>query len=58
MEKFLIKNRKGQKISVLLELNEKQKGLAFVMHGLSGFKEQDHIKTFADAFKEKGFTNL
>ncbi|OHB23204.1 MAG: hypothetical protein A2939_02195, partial [Parcubacteria group bacterium RIFCSPLOWO2_01_FULL_48_18] len=30
--------------------------LAFVMHGLGGFKEQDHIATFADAFKEKGFT--
>lgn len=26
------------------------------MHGLGGFKEQDHIATFAEAFKEKGFT--
>jgi alpha/beta superfamily hydrolase len=26
------------------------------MHGLSGFKEQDHIVTFAQAFKEKGLT--
>lgn len=56
MEKFFIKNRKDQKISVLLELNEDQKGLAFVMHGLSGNKNQEHIKTFADAFRENGFT--
>lgn len=56
MRKFFIKNRKGQKICFLLELSENQRGLAFVMHGLSGFKEQDHIKAFADAFKEKGFT--
>ncbi|MBI3458746.1 alpha/beta fold hydrolase [Candidatus Azambacteria bacterium] len=56
MEKLFIKNRKGENIAVLVEKNESQKGLAFVMHGLSGFKEQDHIAIFADAFKEKDFT--
>jgi len=56
MEKPFIKNRKDQNISVLVEESNPQKGLAFVMHGLGGFKEQDHIQTFADAFKEKGFT--
>lgn len=56
MEKLLIKNRKGENISVLVEKSGYQKGLVFVMHGLGGFKEQDHIATFADAFKEKGFT--
>jgi pimeloyl-ACP methyl ester carboxylesterase len=50
----LIKNRKGQNISVLLELNSKK--LAFIMHGLGGFKEQKHIQTFAEAFKEEGFS--
>jgi pimeloyl-ACP methyl ester carboxylesterase len=25
------------------------------MHGLGGFKEQPHIQTFADAFREKGY---
>ncbi|MDO8656167.1 MAG: alpha/beta fold hydrolase [Nanoarchaeota archaeon] len=30
--------------------------MAFVMHGLGGFKEQPHIAIFAEAFKEKGFT--
>jgi pimeloyl-ACP methyl ester carboxylesterase len=26
------------------------------MHGLGGFKEQDHIRVMAEAFEEKGFT--
>lgn len=56
MEKYFIKNRKGQNICVLLEKTENQKGLAFVMHGLSGFKEAPHIVTFAAAFLEKGYT--
>lgn len=51
-----IKNRKNQKIAVLVEKNDNQKGLAFVMHGLSGRKEQPHIQTFAEAFLESGFT--
>jgi len=56
MEKLFIQNRKGQKMSVLIEENGAHKGLAFVMHGLGGFKEQPHIETFAKAFFEKGFT--
>jgi pimeloyl-ACP methyl ester carboxylesterase len=56
MEKLTIKNRKGQNIVVLLEEAQDQKGLAFVMHGLGGFKEQKHIKAFADAFRDKNFT--
>ena len=56
MEKLFIKNRKGQKISLIIEINENQNGLAFVMHGLGGFKEQDHVTTFADAFRGRGFT--
>jgi pimeloyl-ACP methyl ester carboxylesterase len=56
MQKVFIKNRKDQKIVVVLDEAENQKGLAFVMHGLGGFKEQPHIETFADAFKEKGYT--
>ena len=51
-----ITNRKNQRIAVLLEKSKNQKGLAFVMHGLGGFKEQNHIKTFSDAFLESGFT--
>lgn len=56
MEKLFIQNRQGENLSVLVERNNHPKGLAFVMHGLGGFKEQDHIATFADAFKERGFT--
>ena len=55
-QKIFIKNRKNQNVSVLLEITENQRGLAFVTHGLGGFKEQDHIQTFADAFKEEGFS--
>ena len=58
MKKLFIKNRKGEHISVLIEENKNQKGLIFVMHGLGGFKEQEHIRVFADAFKEKGFTAI
>ena len=56
MQKQFIKNRKEQKISVLVEGEEKSGHLAFVMHGLGGCKEQPHIQTFADAFWGNGFT--
>ncbi len=56
MKKLNILNRKGQNVSVLLEQSSEQQGLAFVMHGLGGFKEQPHIATFAEAFKESGFS--
>ncbi len=55
-KKIEITNRKGQKIIVLLSLKHNQKGLAFVMHGLGGFKEQPHIETFAESFFESGYT--
>ncbi|PCI90172.1 hypothetical protein COB18_01920 [Candidatus Kaiserbacteria bacterium] len=54
--KVMIKNRKDQKISVLFEKAKNQKGLAFIMHGLGGFKEQDHVRTFGNSFKERGFS--
>jgi pimeloyl-ACP methyl ester carboxylesterase len=54
--KTFIKNRNGQNISIILEENKNPKGLAFVMHGLGGFKEQPHIETFATAFKDANFT--
>lgn len=56
MEKLKVKNRKEQNIVVLLEEAPSSKGLVFVMHGLSGFKEQKHIVAFADSFKNKNFT--
>lgn len=56
MEKLFIQNRKGQKISVLLDIVPQQKGLAFVMHGLGGFKKQPHIQTVAEAFLAHGIS--
>ncbi|MDP3762744.1 MAG: alpha/beta hydrolase [bacterium] len=54
--KEFIKNRKGQKIAVLVEKPENPKRLAFIMHGLGGFKEQPHIQAIAEAFLESGYT--
>ncbi len=56
MQKLTIKNRKNQNIVVIVEQADKQKGLAFVMHGLGGFKEQPHIETFAKAFRDNNYT--
>jgi len=56
MEKLFIKNRKGQKVAVIVEENPSPTGIVFVMHGLSGYKEAPHIEMFAEAFKENGFT--
>ncbi|MDO8600452.1 MAG: alpha/beta fold hydrolase [bacterium] len=55
-EKIFINNRRGQKISVLIEKSENQRGLVFVMHGLGGFKEQPHILLYAKAFFENDYT--
>ncbi|MDO8594361.1 MAG: alpha/beta fold hydrolase [bacterium] len=56
MQKSFITNRKGEKLSVLVEGEGQSGPLAFVMHGLGGWKEQPHIRTFAEAFLENGFT--
>ncbi len=56
MQKLFIKNRKGQKMAVLLEEGPGGAPSAFVMHGLSGNKESPHIQTFAEAFLQNGFT--
>lgn len=56
MKKESIQNRKGQNIVLIIEEAGNQKGLVFVMHGLSGFKEQPHVQTIAEAFQEKGYT--
>ncbi|KKR21499.1 MAG: hypothetical protein UT48_C0007G0020 [Parcubacteria group bacterium GW2011_GWE2_39_37] len=56
MEKLFIKNRKEQKISVIVERAEKQAGLAFVMHGMGVYKEQPQLEKIANAFKENKYT--
>lgn len=56
--KLFIKNRKNQKIAVIIEKPKNPIGLAFVMHGLGGFKEQAHIRTFAKACKANKYTTI
>lgn len=41
---------------VVLAETTSGKGLAFVMHGLGGFKEQKHIQAMAEAFLDNGYT--
>ena len=55
---MFIENRKGLKISVVIDKTETQKGLVFVMHGLGGFKDQDHVQRYAKSFKDEGFTTV
>lgn len=56
MKKTFIKNRKNQNIAVIIEESENQKGLAFVMHGLSGHKHESQIETFAKALRDNQYT--
>ncbi|MFH1916142.1 MAG: alpha/beta hydrolase [Nanoarchaeota archaeon] len=48
--KLFITNRSGKRIAVLLDVPKEQSGLAFVMHGLGGFKEQPQVEAFAKGF--------
>lgn len=58
MQKITIQNKHNQNLAVVLEEVPHAKGIAFVMHGLGGFKEQPHVQTFAAAFREKGYTTI
>jgi len=52
----VIKNRKGQKMAVIVEQSNPQKGLMFIMHGLGGFKEQLHLQAIAEVFEKNQYT--
>lgn len=56
MKRFEIKNRYNLKIVGEVMEPENSKGLAFVLHGLGGYKEQAHIKLIADTFYLNNFT--
>lgn len=58
MEKTFIQNRKGQRVAVVVDVAQQQKGVAFVMHGLGGFMAQPHIQEMGRAFYEQGFTTV
>lgn len=56
MTKLAIKNRHDQKLVVVVEEAVRPKGLAFVMHGLGGSKDEPHIQKIREAFSEAGYT--
>lgn len=58
MDKKIIKNRKGQNMAVVVDAASEQKGLAFVMHGNASNKDLEQIKTFAQVFRDKGYTAI
>jgi len=49
------KNRSGLKLVIQVDEPENPKGLVFIMHGMSGFKEQYHIVAFKEAFLENNY---
>lgn len=55
MKKLFIPNRHNQKLSVVIEGADSPKGLVFIMHGLSGFKEQVYIRALAKTFLDQHF---
>lgn len=55
MKTIRIKNRNDIALAVVIEGEKNTAGLAFVVHGLGGFKEQIHIRTMAKAFLDKGY---
>ena len=56
MIKQFIQNRRSQRIAVAVENPKNQKGLAFVMHGAGGFKEQEQIRVMAQSLNEHGYS--
>src|SRR3989344_2883674 len=58
MKKLFIKNRKNQKICVVVETPKSARGLAFVMHGLGGFKDQPFLIKVAEAFLTNYYEDL
>lgn len=58
MNKVIIKNRKNQSIAAVVNENIDSKGLAFIMHGLGGFKEQPHVRAMAEVFEKADCTTV
>jgi pimeloyl-ACP methyl ester carboxylesterase len=53
---MIIENRNGKNISIAIDGDENISRLAFVMHGLGGYKEQPHIRVLIDALKKNSYT--
>lgn len=55
---FEIKNKHHFKIIGVIDVIPNPKGIAFVAHGLGGFKEQIHIRSFAKALNQARYTTI
>jgi len=55
MEKYTIKNRKGLRLAIQIDVPEQPTRLVFIAHGQKGSLKQKHIQAFTDAFIENGF---
>ncbi len=58
MEKLFIKNRNNKNLSVVIDRPENSIGLALVMHGLGGYKEQPHIAAWSNVFVKHGYISI
>ncbi|MBI2545611.1 alpha/beta fold hydrolase [Candidatus Woesearchaeota archaeon] len=58
MQKLFIKNRSGKRIALILDTVADQKGVVFIAHGRGGFKEQEHINAFSEAFKQAWYSTI
>ena len=56
--KTLISNIRGEKIAVEFDIPAQVKGMAFVAHGLGGFKKQPHILAFSQALTAEGYLTV
>lgn len=58
IQKFSISNRHDQKLVVVVNEHSVKKGLAFIMHGLGGFKEGGNIVAMESVFRADGYTTV
>lgn len=58
MGELVIKNRKDQNLSVLIEKNDRNKGLVILMHGLGGYKELPLLKTLSETLNNLGYSTI
>ena len=54
--KVTVKNRRGEDIVVLADVSEKNKGLAFILHGMGRNKEDPCVVAVTESFKNKGYS--
>lgn len=58
MKKLFIKNRHNRSLAVVVDEHPSQRGIAFVLYGMGGYKEQPHIVAFHEALYEAGYTTI